>query len=292
MKKGKTTLKRKIQQTNDNPAIIEGEEYRESKIIKGKTSLGKNKNIKKQTNEENNSQNLIEQIILTYFTARWQDKIAAIKNRVSARPNKKSQDLRALVRVLDRAINYHTYLHLLDLYNNMINMPVPDGIEHDPNFGKIFLVNEKEEEEEEEDKPVEIIMEKIVVKDKEKLREKGDFDKNKPKKNTNYEEEDVDEELAIYYYRNDGKTIDRLEIEKDINRLMEENPGKDIDVERILNSKRLQYKLKNPRFSPFTKFKKENIESFVRYLYTYKPGKNKENNEKIIVIKNKTYAYY
>ena len=72
--------------------------------------------------------------------------------------------------------------------------------------------------------------------------------------------------------------------------MIEENPEKDIDVERILNSKRLQYKLKHPRFNPFTK--KENIENFVRYLYTYKPEKNKDNKENIIVIKNRTYAYY
>ena len=53
------------------------------------------------------------------------------------------------------------------------------------------------------------------------------------------------QKLAIYMYRNDGKPIDRLEIEKEINRLIDQNPEKDIDVERILNSKRLQYKLKN-----------------------------------------------
>ena len=72
--------------------------------------------------------------------------------------------------------------------------------------------------------------------------------------------------------------------------LIDLNPEKDIDVERILNSKRLQYKLKHPRFSPFTK--KENIESFVRYLYTYKPTNDKEKKENIVIIKNKTYAYY
>ena len=94
----------------------------------------------------------------------------------------------------------------------------------------------------------------------------------------------------MYLYRNDGRTIDRVEIEKDINRLIDEYPDKDIDVERILNSKRLQYKLKNPRFSPFTK--QENLDSFVRYLYTYKPEKSGKLADNVIVLKNKTYAYY
>ena len=84
--------------------------------------------------------------------------------------------------------------------------------------------------------------------------------------------------------------MDRIEIEKDINKLIDLNPEKDIDVERILNSKRLQYKLKHPRFSPFTK--KENITSFVRYLYTYKPTNDKDKNDNLIFLKNKTYAYY
>ena len=82
--------------------------------------------------------------------------------------------------------------------------------------------------------------------------------------------------------------MDTIEIEKDINKLIDLNPEKDIDVERILKSKRLQYKMKHPRFSPFTK--KENLDSYIRYLYTYKG--NEDNKENLVSIKNKTYAYY
>ena len=109
----------------------------------------------------------------------------------------------------------------------------------------------------------------------------------KKKKKKKKVDEDFDEELKYYYYRNDGKTLNRVEIEKDINRLIEEYPDKDIDVERILNSKRLQYKLKNPRFSPFTI--PDNIDSFVRYIYTYKQQK-KENENQTKGKKYKTYA--
>lgn len=284
--KGKTVLKKKIINNNNEPKIV-NEEYTQSKIIKGKTSLGKNKNKKQQINnipEKNNSEHLIEQIILTYFTARWQNKIIAMKNRVTSRPNKKSKDVRTLVRVLQRAINYHTYLYLIELYDNMVSLPVPEGVQHDPNYGKIFLV--KNEEPRKNVEEIVEIREEIIINEKNNLREKKD---DTIKTSKEKYDPGIDDELAIYYYRNDGKPLKKEEIEKDIDRLLGEFPDKDIDVDRILHSKRLQYKLKHPRFSPFTKI--ENLDSFVRYLYTYKPDKNRKN-EKVVIIHNKTYAYY
>ena len=284
--KGKTALKRKEKKTNEPTKEYD---IHSSKMIKGKTSLPKKKNPvieEKALQETNITEHLIEQIVLTYFTSRWQKKVVAMKNRVNSRPNKKSKDVRALVRVIDRAFNYHTYLYLMELFDNMKSMPVPSGVEHDPNYGKIFLVKNEGKKGNYE----EIIINDIVINDNRNLRSK-DVHEKPEKKIIKYDEKGDDfPELNVYYYRNDGKPLDRVEIEKDINRMMKENPEKDIDVERILNSKRLQYKLKHPRFSPFTK--KENLENFVRYLYTYKPGKNKDKNENIIVIKNKTYAYY
>ena len=267
MKKGKTTLnKRQAKNTND-PAM-ESEVLTQSRIIKGKTSLGKNKKqIRRKMSDKNKTQFLIEQIVLTYFTSRWHNKILDMKNRISGRSNQKEKNIRTLVRVLNRAFNYNAYLYLMELFDNMKSLPLPDGVEHDPDYGKIFLVKN--------DDTNEIIIEEIIIDPKPKLRVRNDDD---------------DDGLAIYMYRNDGKPIDKVDIEKDINRLIDEYPDKDIDVERILKSKRLQYKLKHPRFSPFTK--KENLDSFVRYLYTYRPDKDKEKKEQIIVIKNKTYAYY
>ena len=287
--KGKTVLKRKVNPKEEKPTVEE--EYTQSKIIKGKTKLWKNQNLRQQQKiipEKNISENFIEQVILTYFTARWKDKLSLLKNRVSARPNKKAKDVRLLVRVLDRAINYHTYLYLIDLLETMSEMPMPSGVEHDPDYGKIFLVKNSGVQK----NRYEIEVKDIVVDDNKNLREKKDIDNKKDKnvKRSEKKYDEFDDELAIYMYRNDGNPIDRLEIEKEINKLIDQNPEKDIDVERILNSKRLQYKLKNPRFSPFTN--KDNLDSFTRYLYTYRPNKNKAQNERLIVIKNKTYAYY
>ena len=284
--KGKTSLKRKEKKTNEPTKEYD---INSSKMIKGKTSLTKKKNPvieEKALQETNIAENLIEQIVLTYFTSRWQKKVLAMKNRVNSRPNKKSKDVRTLVRVIDRAFNYHTYLYLIELFDNMKSMPVPNGVEHDPNYGKIFLLKSEGKK----GNYQEIEINDIVINDNTYLRSKDVHEK--PGKNFINKDEKSSEfpELNVYYYRNDGKPLDRVEIDKDINRMIEENPEKDIDVERILNSKRLQYKLKHPRFNPFTK--KENIENFVRYLYTYKPEKNKDNKENIIVIKNRTYAYY
>lgn len=281
--KGKTVLKKKVLNKPDEPAMEK--ENGKIKIIKDKTSLGKKKlNSKK---EKNISQQLIEQIIITYFSSTWQNKILAMKNRVSSRPDKKSKDLRNLFRKLNNIISYHKYLYLMELFDIMSNMPMPEGVEHDSNYGKIILVKGKQ-------KPVEKEIE--VENENEIVITEGNLRGNKNKVNDNrtqyksQEEDELDKELAMYLYRNDGRTIDRVEIEKDINRLIDEYPDKDIDVERILNSKRLQYKLKNPRFSPFTK--QENLDSFVRYLYTYKPEKSGKLADNVIVLKNKTYAYY
>ena len=281
--KGKTVLKKKVLNKPDEPAMEK--ENGKIKIIKDKTSLGKKKLRSKK--EKNISQQLIEQIIITYFSSTWQNKILAMKNRVSSRPDKKSKDLRNLFRKLNNIISYHKYLYLMELFDIMSEMPMPEGVEHDSNYGKIILVKGKQ-------KPVEKEIE--VENENEIVITEGNLRGNKNKVNDNrtqyksQEEDELDKELAMYLYRNDGRTIDRVEIEKDINRLIDEYPDKDIDVERILNSKRLQYKLKNPRFSPFTK--QENLDSFVRYLYTYKPEKSGKLADNVIVLKNKTYAYY
>lgn len=301
--KGKTTLKRKTDKNAIGPAAEEKDITR-SKIIKGKTRLGKGK-LKPKQQENNISQNLVEQIILTYFTARWQNKSTLI--RASARPNPKDKNVRSLVRVLDRAINYHTFLYLMELFDIMSEMPMPSRVEHDPNYGKVFLVKNDNIPKNEVENVVEDEV-KNVIKEDNNLRVKIENDNNEPikfkdnyvkfegnyleKYNYKYDNkmDEFDEELAKYMYRNDGNAIDRYEVEQNINRLIEEYPEKDIDVERILNSKRLQYKLKHPRYSPFTN--KDNIDCFTRYLYTYIPDKNRVQNENLIVLKNKTYAYY
>ena len=256
MKIGKTVIKRKAKNNDQQNEEIISKENQKSKMIKGKTSLGKK--TKKQNEEQVHepdqektpSEFLLEQIIISYCIDKWQNNIEAMKHRVTSKPNKKSKDLRHFIRVLNNTIQYHTYLYLMELFDNMSQMPFPEGLVHDPDYGKLIIVNSENKE----------------------------IKKNK-------EETDlieVNDELKPYFYRNDGKPLDRIEIEEDIKRLIDLNPEKDIDVERILNSKRLQYKLKHPRFSPFTK--KENIESFVRYLYTYKPTNDKEKKRK--------YCYY
>jgi len=264
-------------------------------MIKGKTSLGKK--TKKQNEEQVHepdqektpSEFLLEQIIISYCIDKWQNNIEAMKHRVTSKPNKKSKDLRHFIRVLNNTIQYHTYLYLMELFYNMSQTPFPEGLVHDPDYGKLIIVNNGEKQEEiRYEMEQQIDIEDLTNKP---LRNKEKSENKEIKKNK--EETDlieVNDELKPYFYRNDGKPLDRIEIEEDIKRLIDLNPEKDIDVERILNSKRLQYKLKHPRFSPFTK--KENIESFVRYLYTYKPTNDKEKNENIVIIKNKTYAYY
>ena len=306
--KGKTVLKKK--ELNNQEDVDTNEDNSESKIIKGKTKLGKIKpkpveKKEKIVPEKNNSQQLLEQIIITYYTSAWQNKIVAMKSRVSGRPNEKAKDLRSIKRTVDHIINYHKYLYLMKLFDNMSNLPEPAPFNHDPNYGKIFLVKgqekgKEEPEKEEKEEEIKIIKEKSKIERKKKeeepkkeiKREEAIIENKRGKREVRppLEEKEEFKELDKYLYRSGGKLIDRVEIEKDINKLIDEYPDKDIDVDRILHSKRLQYKLKHPRYSPLAN--KENLDSFIRYLYTYKPGKSGKMADNIIVIKNKTYAYY
>ena len=88
--KGKTVLKKKEINQQEDPAT--NEKPTESKMIKGKTKLGKKLDQQKENViEKNNSQHLLEQIIITYFTSAWQNKVIAMKSRVSERPNEESK---------------------------------------------------------------------------------------------------------------------------------------------------------------------------------------------------------
>ena len=153
-------------------------------------------------------------------------KVVAMKNRVNSRPNKKSKDVRALVHMIDRAFNYHTYLYLIEIFNNMKSMPVPNGVEHDPNYLKVFLVKSEGKKGNYE----EIAINDIVINDNTYLRSK-DVREKPGKSIINKDEKGVcflSLMFNVYYYRNDGKPLDRVEIEKVINRMIEENPEKDI----------------------------------------------------------------
>ena len=294
MKLGKTVIKRKGKKDPQENEEIIAKENTKSKMIKGKTSLVRKnqKQIQEQVKEKTPSENLLEQIIISFCIDKWQKNIQVMKHRVASKSNKQSKNLRHFIHVLENITRYHTYLYLMELFEKMSQMPYPEGLVHDPDYGKIILVNNGKKEDKNEKVGIEYeIREEIIIEDltDNPLRNQDKSKINEKKEEIHFKEEE-NEELKPYFYRNDGKPLDRIEIEKDINRLIDLNPEKDIDVERILNSKRLQYKLKHPRYSPFTK--KENLDSFVRYLYTYKPSNDKEKKENIVFIKNKTYAYY
>ena len=295
MKVGKTVIKKKLKKEpkQEEEKEIISEENQKSKMIKGKTKLGKK--IKKETEEKTASEFIIEQIIISYCTEKWKNNALTLKNIASSKSNKQSKNIRHLFYIINNTFRYRKYLYLMELFEKMISMPFPEGVIHDPDFGKITIVYNPENKNkiEEEEKNYEIA-EEIVIEDSTTNEPLRNIKKNNNTNNNNEEKKDYfkeeNEELKDYFYRNDGSPLNRFEIEKDINKLIDSYPEKDIDVERILHSKRLQYKLKHPRFSPFTKL--ENLDSFVRYLYTYKPSSDNEKNEKTIFIKNKTNAYY
>ena len=82
-----------------------------------------------------------------------------MKNRITGKSNKQSKDLRHLMYVLKNIFRYHKYLYLMELFLNMKEMPYPEGLEHDSNYGKINIVYDKDKndnEKDEEEKTYEI----------------------------------------------------------------------------------------------------------------------------------------
>ena len=67
-----------------------------------------------------------------------------MKNRITGKSNKQSKDLRHLIYVLKNIFRYHKYLYLMELFLNMKEMPYPEGLEHDSNYGKINIVYDKD----------------------------------------------------------------------------------------------------------------------------------------------------
>ena len=218
--KGKTVLKPKNKKNPKQDEQIITKENTENKIIKGKTNLTK-KSQKKMKEEKSPSEFLIEQIILSYCTDKWQKNVIAMKNRITGKSNKQSKDLRHLMYVLKNIFRYHKYLYLMELFLNMKEMPYPEGLEHDSNYGKINIVYDKDKndnEKDEEEKTYEI-REEIVIEDltTETLRNKeknidNNIDENENHKGYDFKEEN--EELKQYFYRNDGTPLNRIEIKK------------------------------------------------------------------------------
>ena len=104
-----------------------------------------------------------------------------MKNRITGKSNKQSKDLRHLMYVLKNIFRYHKYLYLMELFDNMSQMPFPEGLVHDPDYGKLIIVNNGEKPEE-----IRYEMEKqIDIKDltNETLRNKEKSENKEIKKN-------------------------------------------------------------------------------------------------------------
>lgn len=117
---------------------------------------------------------------------------------------------------------------------------------------------------------------------------------NKIENNENNESEDEDDirynTIELERQKICITCINRKEVQENIRKLMEENPDKDIDVDRIMRSKRLQYKMRNPWTNPI--INKFYVCDYVRKVETYKGRKNDEyEKDKAAFVQNKSKVY-
>ena len=315
MKVGKTKLTKKIKNA------VEPEE-RPNRIIAGKTKLVSKAQKLKQNQKQNEispSQLLIEKIAFTYFTDCWQKKIKSIETS-SNRPNKKRRDFKIFMSKVTQAFTYHQYLYLMELFNKMSSLPTKPGVTHDPNYGKISIYTQEkpkknripgkrnpkktaelenyENENGNENEDV-VIEGEVEEKEEPNMKIRGQPKKIKNvdleyKKNEENEEEDEDDirynTIEIERQKICGSCINRKEVQENIRKLMEQNPDKDIDVERIMRSKRLQYKMRNPWTNPI--INKFYVCDYVRKVDTYKGRKSKElENDRQSFVNHKSKMY-
>ena len=87
-----------------------------------------------------------------------------MKHRVASKSNKQSKNLRHFIHVLENITRYHTYLYLMELFEKMSQMPYPEGLVHEPDYGKIILVNNGKKEDKNEKVGIDYeIREEIII---------------------------------------------------------------------------------------------------------------------------------
>ena len=100
-----------------------------------KTTLNKN-------SKDNSSDFLIKTILKSYYWSTWKKKVKAMKYYARGN-NPKRANFKKLIKQISSVINQHKYDYFNEIYENMKNMPMPNDVKHDDNFGKLRIVNKE-----------------------------------------------------------------------------------------------------------------------------------------------------
>lgn len=131
----KTFMKSQNQNIRNNQEMISQEPKQE--IIMS-IQTGKFQEIE----PKNLSQFLLQTILKVYFLGLWKRQTKALKY-YSRNYNPQRMNFKKLISQISKTIKQHKSEYMKELLENMGNLPMPNGVVHDVNFGTIKIVNKE-----------------------------------------------------------------------------------------------------------------------------------------------------
>ena len=131
----KTMVKSQNQNVRNNGKII-------SKAPKQEIIMSVQTGKFQEIEPKNLSQFLLQTILKAYFLSQWKRKIKALKY-YSRNYNPQRINFKKLISQISQTIKQHKYEYMKKLFENMGNLPMPNGVIHDANYGTIKIVNKE-----------------------------------------------------------------------------------------------------------------------------------------------------
>ena len=147
-KLGKKTV---LNSTGNKNTVIRGSFDRnnqiqpESEVINKEVEIIKNEKPslnKKEKEKENLAEFLLKTIMKAFFLSAWKKKVKSMKY-YSRRYIPQRANFKKFINEISSVIKQHKNDYFSQIYENMKNLPLPDNVEHDYNFGKLRIVSKE-----------------------------------------------------------------------------------------------------------------------------------------------------
>ena len=91
---------------------------------------------------DNLSTFLLKTMLKVYYLSRWKRQVKAMKY-YSRNYNPKRINFKKLLSQISSTIKQHKYEYANEIFEKMKNMPMPKGVNHDVNYGKLKIINKE-----------------------------------------------------------------------------------------------------------------------------------------------------
>ena len=136
----KTVLKPNKKVIKEENNIINQEDEVEKDAVNKEIIIIKNDIPNMNIQKENKATFLIKTIIKAFYLSTWKRKIKSMKY-LSRGYNPKRLNFRKFINSISSAIKQHKYEYLNEILLNIDNLPMPNNVEHDYNYGTLRIVD-------------------------------------------------------------------------------------------------------------------------------------------------------